>query len=321
MWLSVSVLPGNCLTGGRSIVGMTWQPLREWFLEHHRDLPWRQPETTPWAVLVSEIMLQQTPVSRVIPAWTSWLTRWPTAQALSEASLGDVLAQWDRLGYPRRARNLHRTAQIVSESFEGHLPTDVETLLTLPGIGEYTARAIACFAYGQPHPVVDTNVKRVVARVVEGVAAGGHWSTKEGLDAVDAAMEPDLADAEYCLSQKALMELGALVCTARAPRCEECPMMTICRWRSAGYPVDDSVLPRTQARYEGSDRQVRGFILALLRDEPGDHSLAEVTALWHSPSQLNRSLRSLVSDGLVVESERAGEPHYGLSWSEPYRGE
>ncbi|MGA1783826.1 MAG: A/G-specific adenine glycosylase [Pontimonas sp.] len=300
---------------------MSWAPLRQWYRENHRDLPWRHPDTTPWAILVSEVMLQQTPVSRVIPAWTGWLARWPTADALATAPLGDVLQQWGRMGYPRRAKNLHRTAQIVSSEFGGELPRDINELLALPGIGDYTARAIACFAYNQPHPVVDTNVKRVIARVVDGVAAAGHWSIRQGLENVHQAMEADSDVDDYCLNQKALMELGALICTARSPQCELCPLASACRWRALDFPLDEKVLPRTQAKYEGSDRQVRGLILSLLRDSPGDHSAEEIAQLWHSPGQLTRALRSLIDDGLVVESERQGDAVYGLSWSEPYPGE
>jgi A/G-specific adenine glycosylase len=201
------------------------------------------------------------------------------------------------------------------------VPESVDDLLALPGIGDYTARAIACFAYGQPHPVVDTNVKRVVARAIDGDAAAGHWSMRDAMARVDAAMDTPLSDEEYCLSQKALMELGAVVCTARSPRCDECPLISDCAWRASGFPVDPAVLPRVQARYEGSDRQVRGLILELLRGTPGTHPQSEIDALWSQAAQRERALRSLVSDGLIVESEASGELHYSLSWSEPYPGE
>jgi A/G-specific adenine glycosylase len=295
--------------------------VRQWFLINQRDLPWRRPDTSPWAILVSEVMLQQTPVARVMPAWSAWLDRWPDAPSLARASLGDVLQQWGKLGYPRRARNLHLTAQEVTSKWSGDLPQSVEDLLMLPGVGDYTARAIACFAYGQPHPVVDTNVKRVVARAIDGTAAAGHWSMREAMARVDSAMDTPLIDEDYCLSQKALMELGALVCTARSPRCDECPLMSECVWRATGFPVNPSVLPRTQARYEGSDRQVRGLILELLRNIPGSHPQSEIDALWSQSAQRRRALRSLMNDGLIVESEHSGELHYSLSWSEPYPGE
>jgi A/G-specific adenine glycosylase len=319
--MTLGALPANCLGRGRSIESVDVSGIREWFRINQRDLPWRKPETTPWAILVSEVMLQQTPVSRVIPAWTSWLDRWPDAHSLAQAPLGDVLQQWGKLGYPRRAKNLHLTAQEVSFRWSGVVPESVDDLLALPGIGDYTARAIACFAYGQPHPVVDTNVKRVVARAIDGDAAAGHWSMRDAMARVDAAMDTPLSDEEYCLSQKALMELGAVVCTARSPRCDECPLISDCAWRASGFPVDPAVLPRVQARYEGSDRQVRGLILELLRGTPGTHPQSEIDALWSQAAQRERALRSLVSDGLIVESEASGELHYSLSWSEPYPGE
>jgi len=319
--MTLGALPANCLGRGRSIESVDVSGIREWFRINQRDLPWRNPETTPWAILVSEVMLQQTPVSRVIPAWTSWLDRWPDAHSLAQAPLGDVLQQWGKLGYPRRAKNLHLTAQEVSFRWSGVVPESVDDLLALPGIGDYTARAIACFAYGQPHPVVDTNVKRVVARAIDGDAAAGHWSMRDAMARVDAAMDTPLSDEEYCLSQKALMELGAVVCTARSPRCDECPLISECAWRASGFPVDPAVLPRVQARYEGSDRQVRGLILELLRGTPGTHPQSEIDALWSQAAQRERALRSLVSDGLIVESEASGELHYSLSWSEPYPGE
>jgi A/G-specific adenine glycosylase len=319
--MTLGALPANCLGRGRSIESVDVSGIREWFRVNQRDLPWRNPETTPWAILVSEVMLQQTPVSRVIPAWTSWLDRWPDAHSLAQAPLGDVLQQWGKLGYPRRAKNLHLTAQEVSFRWSGVVPESVDDLLALPGIGDYTARAIACFAYGQPHPVVDTNVKRVVARAIDGDAAAGHWSMRDAMARVDAAMDTPLSDEEYCLSQKALMELGAVVCTARSPRCDECPLISDCAWRASGFPVDPAVLPRVQARYEGSDRQVRGLILELLRGTPGTHPQSEIDALWSQAAQRERALRSLVSDGLIVESEASGELHYSLSWSEPYPGE
>ena len=319
--MTLGALPANCLGRGRNIESVDVSGLREWFRANQRDLPWRKPETTPWALLVSEVMLQQTPVSRVIPAWTSWLDRWPDSHSLAQAPLGDVLQQWGKLGYPRRAKNLHLTAQEVSFRWSGVVPESVDDLLALPGIGDYTARAIACFAYGQPHPVVDTNVKRVVARAIDGDAAAGHWSMRDAMARVDAAMDTPLSDEEYCLSQKALMELGAVVCTARSPRCDECPLISECAWRASGFPVDPAVLPRVQARYEGSDRQVRGLILELLRGTPGTHPQSEIDALWSQAAQRERALRSLVSDGLIVESEASGELHYSLSWSEPYPGE
>lgn len=295
--------------------------VRQWYSTHQRDLPWRAEGVSAWQILVSEVMLQQTPVARVIPAWQAWCERWPTAQLLAAASLGEVLSQWNRLGYPRRAKNLHRSAQMVTEEFGGELPRDVETLETLPGIGTYTSRAIACFAFGIPVPVVDTNVKRVVARVEDGDQAAGHWSVGFGLERVDDVSRTENAE-HYCQIQRGLMELGALLCTARSPRCETCPLQDSCRWRAEGYPEDPSVKPRVQARYEGSDRQVRGIILSWLRQHPHPLERETLEDLWPQAAQRQRAVESLVRDGLIERHERVDGPEsFSLSWLPPGRGE
>lgn len=295
--------------------------VRQWYSTHQRDLPWRAEGVSAWQILVSEVMLQQTPVARVIPAWQAWCERWPTAQLLAAASLGEVLSQWNRLGYPRRAKNLHRSAQMVTEQFGGELPRDVETLETLPGIGTYTSRAIACFAFGIPVPVVDTNVKRVVARVEDGDQAAGHWSVGFGLERVDEVSRTENAE-HYCQIQRGLMELGALLCTARSPRCETCPLQDSCRWRAEGYPEDPSVKPRVQARYEGSDRQVRGIILSWLRQHPHPLERETLEDLWPQAAQRQRAVESLVRDGLIERHERVDGPEsFSLSWLPPGHGE
>src|SRR4051794_2660071 len=145
-------------------------PVLDWYAAHARDLPWRAPGTGPWAVLVSEVMLQQTPVARVEPVWRAWLDRWPTPADLAAASPADVIRAWGKLGYPRRALRLREAAVAVTERHGGVVPAEVAALEALPGIGTYTARAVACFGYGQRQPVVDTNVRRVVARLVHGRA-------------------------------------------------------------------------------------------------------------------------------------------------------
>lgn len=300
---------------------MDTEAIRRWWREYQRDLPWREPSTPAWQILVSEVMLQQTPVARVIPAWEAWVARWPDAKALAGASLGEVLSQWDRLGYPRRAKNLHQTATIVTQNHGGVLPRDVEALEKLPGIGRYTSRAVACFADGQPVPVVDTNVARVVARHADGDAAAGHWSGRYGLERVD-ALCMGLSPEDYCETQRGLMELGALVCTARNPRCAECPISTTCRWRKADYPVDPTVMPSVQARYEGSDRQARGVILGWLRDNPGPLDSVTLAQLWDKTAQRKRAVNSLVTDGLIQRHDHPdrGE-HFSLSWQRPDRDE
>ena len=285
--------------------------LNEWFSDNRRDLPWREPGTTPWGVLVSEIMLQQTPVARVEPVWREWIHRWPNPADLAASSVADAVRHWGRLGYPRRARNLHRQAVILTEEHGGQVPRDVTTLLSLPGIGQYTARAVAAFAFGDRHPVADTNVTRVIARVTEGVAFAGHWSAKDHLTRVDDLLGSE-PDETYPVVNLAIMELGALVCRARQPQCVECPLASQCLWRGAGFPLNEAVMPKKQARYEGSDRQARGRLLGLLRDSHHPIGLSELLAT-HSPmAQAKRALDSLIVDGLVIEQENGDEPHFSL---------
>ena len=206
--------------------------LSRWYEHARRDLPWRLPDVTPWQILVSEFMLQQTPVARVEPVWLAWVARWPTPSATAAASAADVLRAWGKLGYPRRAKRLHECATVIAEQFDDVVPSDVETLLTLPGIGAYTARAVACFAYRQRVPVVDTNVRRVVARAVHGRADAAAASPRDLAD-VDALLPNDADAPRFSV---ALMELGATVCTARAPRCGLCPL-SACAWRSTRLPA------------------------------------------------------------------------------------
>ena len=243
-------------------------------------------------------MLQQTPVSRVLPIWCDWVQRWPTASATAAASAGDVVRAWGKLGYPRRAKRLHECATVIARDHGDVVPDDVEILLTLPGVGSYTARAIACFAYRQPVPVVDTNVRRVVARVVHGRAdAAGVSAVRDHADV--SALLPD-DDSAHRFSA-ALMELGAIVCTARTPRCGLCPV-GVCRWRQAGYPPADGLARRPQA-YAGTDRQVRGRLLDVLRDSESPVTRAELDVAWVADTeQRERALNSLLADGLVVQT-------------------
>ena len=272
--------------------------LLDWYDRCRRDLPWREPGVTAWQILVSEFMLQQTPVSRVLPIWCDWVQRWPTASATAAASAGDVVRAWGKLGYPRRAKRLHECATVIARDHGDVVPDDVEILLTLPGVGSYTARAIACFAYRQPVPVVDTNVRRVVARVVHGRAdAAGVSAVRDHADV--SALLPD-DDSAHRFSA-ALMELGAIVCTARTPRCGLCPVGA-CRWRQAGYPPADGLARRPQA-YAGTDRQVRGRLLDVLRDSESPVTRAELDVAWVADTeQRERALNSLLADGLVVHT-------------------
>jgi A/G-specific adenine glycosylase len=269
-------------------------PLTAWYAEHARELPWRAPGTTPYQVLVSEVMLQQTPVARVVPAYLAWTERWPTARALAAARSGDAVRQWGRLGYPRRALRLHEACQVVVDRHGGELPTSVPALLALPGVGDYTARAVAVFALQQRHPVVDTNVRRVVARLVEGVQDAP--VTRGDLARVESLLPPDERTAGQV--SIALMELGALGCTARAPRCSGCPVAAQCAWLTAGAPALAAPVRRPQG-YAGTDRQVRGRLLSVLRDSDGPVEAAVPHQVWDDAVQRARALDGLVADGLV----------------------
>ncbi|TFB80661.1 A/G-specific adenine glycosylase [Terrimesophilobacter mesophilus] len=245
-------------------------------------------------------MLQQTPVVRVIEPLAAWLERWPTPADLAAVPVGEAVRAWGRLGYPRRALRLHACAVVITEEFGGVVPERVDDLLTLPGVGEYTARAVAVFAYGHRHPVVDTNVRRVIARAIDGQADAGPASTNRDLAAMAALLPQDDADAR--VTNAAIMELGAIVCTARSPKCAECPIADVCAWRADGYPEYRGPARAAQARYEGSDRQVRGLILAELRTSDIPVTRDELEALWPDAAQRERALASLVADGLVVAS-------------------
>ena len=271
--------------------------IMNWYLEHARDLPWRRPDATPWAIMVSEFMLQQTPVERVRGPWQEWLERWPTPAALAAAGPGDAVRAWGRLGYPRRALRLHQAAQMITNDFHGQVPEDRESLLRLPGVGSYTAAAISSFAYRQREIVLDTNVRRVLARAVMGAGSPDSVPTTLGRAlAEELAPRSPVRAARWAIAS---MELGALVCRARNPRCDACPVKDLCAWRQAGHSGWAGP-PRRRQAYLGTDRQCRGALLAVLRsnDDPvEDHELA---AAWHEVVQRKRALASLVQDGLVV---------------------
>jgi A/G-specific adenine glycosylase len=270
--------------------------LLDWYRREQRDLAWRRPGVSPWQILVSEFMLQQTPVARVEPIWLAWIERWPSPSATAAAGAADVLRAWGKLGYPRRAKRLHECATVIATEHGDAVPSDVETLLTLPGIGAYTARAVACFAYRQRVPVVDTNVRRVVARVVHGRADSP--ASVRDLDDV-AALLPDGPDAP--VFSVALMELGATVCTARTPRCGLCPLSD-CAWRSNGFPAATEPVRRVQ-RYAGTDRQVRGRLMDVLRGNNSPVSRAQLDVAWLTDTaQRDRALDSLLVDGLVEQT-------------------
>ncbi|MFG6504215.1 A/G-specific adenine glycosylase [Microbacterium sp. P05] len=274
--------------------------LQRWYGEHARDLPWRRPGFGAWGTLVSEFMLQQTPVARAIPHLEAWLERWPTPAALAAEPPAEAVRQWANLGYPRRALWLHRAAVQIRDVHGGVVPRAVDDLLALSGIGDYTARAVAVFAYGDHHPVVDTNTRRVLARAIGGRAQPGAPSRRDLAD-MAAILPDDIAAA--AVVNAATMELGATVCTARSPRCQVCPLAEQCRWRELGYP-DTGDTRKRQARYEGSDRQARGAVLRMLRDTaPSPVPLAALLADWPDPHQRDRAIDSLIADGLAEASD------------------
>lgn len=270
--------------------------LLAWYDRAQRDLPWRRRGVSAWQILVSEFMLQQTPVARVEPIWLDWVARWPTPSATAAASAADVLRAWGKLGYPRRAKRLHECATAIATEHGDVVPDDVETLLTLPGVGAYTARAVACFAYGKRVPVVDTNVRRVVARVVHG-RADSPASVRDLAD-VEALLPDDDRAPRFSV---AVMELGATVCTARSPRCGLCPLGS-CAWRAAGFPPAAEPARRPQ-RYAGTDRQVRGRLLDVLRARAAPVPRADLDVVWLTDTvQRDRALLSLLTDGLVEQT-------------------
>lgn len=277
-----------------------------WYATHARALPWREPDCSPWGVFVSEIMAQQTPLARVEPLWREWMTRWPTPAALAAESPGEVVRAWSRLGYPRRALRLREAAILMVERHGGQVPTGAEELLALPGVGPYTASAVAAFAFAERTTVVDTNVRRVLTRILLGRAQAA-----PALTAAESALAAATVPADRATSvtwNVAVMELGALICTARAPACHVCPVADRCAWQLAGRPADQGPPRRAQA-YEGTDRKVRGDLLQLLRDAPGPLCRNELQEVDPDLSKVDRCLRALLVDGLI---EPAGPSAFRL---------
>ncbi|RXZ41091.1 A/G-specific adenine glycosylase, partial [Agromyces binzhouensis] len=274
------------------------EAVNRWFATAARPLPWRAADVSPWAVLVSEFMLQQTQVARVQPRWEEWMRRWPTPADLAAAPPAEAVRMWDRLGYPRRALWLHRAATEIVERHDGDVPRELDALLALQGIGPYTARAIAAFAFGERHPVVDTNTRRVIARAVDGAAEAGPPATRRDLDAMDALLPDDPAAAR--VFNAGAMELGATVCTARAPRCDDCPIAPVCAWRAARYPAYDGPRRARQARFAGSDREARGLIMRELRAAHRPVPEDELGRVVSDRDRLTRAVDGLVADGLAA---------------------
>ncbi|TYD00649.1 A/G-specific adenine glycosylase [Arthrobacter echini] len=300
-----------------------------WFSEEARELPWRDPACSPWGILVSEVMLQQTPVVRVLPVWSEWLERWPTPGELASEPAGAAVRHWGRLGYPRRALRLHAAASAIVLQHGGVVPSTREDLLALPGVGAYTAAAVAAFAYGRRETVVDTNIRRVHARLFAGSALPAPALTAAEMRRAEELLPED--DALSVRWNAAVMELGAVICTARAPACGSCPVQDACAWVAAGRPAPDHV-PKGQA-WAGTDRQVRGAMVAVLRaaesplprallirgpldlgsgPPPGITSagpdqlpgaLGALHGLQAPAEQHERALAGLLSDGLAEETD------------------
>ncbi len=267
-----------------------------WYDRHARDLPWRAPDVSPWAVMVSEFMLQQTPVARVLGPWRDWLDRWPTPSALAAEPVGEAIRAWGRLGYPRRAQRLHGAAAAIVERHGGEVPSDPEALRALPGVGDYTAAAIAAFAFGSRQVVLDVNVRRVLARLDGGSdAPSGSPTTAERARAT-AWLPIGPTAARWSV---AAMELGAQLCRANNPVCTACPVRQDCRWLAAGRPPG---APRRRQLYAGTDRAARGHVLHRLRERRSGETVAapQLTAGWPDAEQAAKALNSLVADGLVV---------------------
>lgn len=271
-----------------------------WFDGAARDLPWRRPGTDAWAVLVCEVMSQQTPVARVVPRWHAWLERWPTPTALADDPPGEAVRMWDRLGYPRRALRLHEAATVVRDRHGGVLPTTAAELLGLPGVGPYTAAATAAFAHGERVAVLDVNIRRVLARVHDATDALPGAPTRAETDRAHRLLPRD--PARSVRWNTAVMELGATVCTARSPRCDACPVRERCAWALTGRS-EAGAPPRVRTTrpqaWEGTDRHVRGLLLAVLRASTDPVPPAALEAVWDDAGQRDRCLTGLLADGLV----------------------
>jgi A/G-specific adenine glycosylase len=270
------------------------QPVLAWYKKNKRDLPWRS--TDAWGVLVSEIMLQQTPVARVLPVYNEWMKRWPTPAALAVATPAQVITAWGRLGYPRRALRLHECAKVISTQYKGKIPTTQSELRELPGVGDYTSAAIIAFAFEGRSLVLDINIRRVFARVIDGIevpTAAPTKSERQEREKLIPSKNPHVWAA-------ATMEFGALICTAKNPKCGQCPLADQCIWRSLDYPLSDQ--PKRTQSWHGTDRQCRGVIVQALRENPA-LTKKEIMQLWDVPSQVEKALLTLLEDGLLVEQK------------------
>lgn len=292
------------MTGGEALIGSSvpgGDPLRpgaaealvRWFSQEGRDLAWRS-ERDAWLILVSEVMSQQTQVERVVPAWERFIERFPDPEACASAGQAEVVRLWRGLGYPRRARDLHRASRLIVDVHAGRVPDSLDGLLGLPGVGPYTARAVLAFAHERDVGVLDTNVGRILARI-----SGRALGATEAQTMADELVPPGQA----WVWNQALLDLGADVCRKRQPTCGSCPIAFTCRWAGEGCPEPDPALrsaavSRPQSRFEGSLRQVRGRVLATL--ETGSASASALSAVdGGDGGRLAAALGTLISDGLI----------------------
>lgn len=269
-----------------------------WFVRHARALPWRDPSASAWHVVMSEFMLQQTPVARVLPVYERWVTLFPFPSALATVPVSEAVRQWGRLGYPRRAQRLHALSIILDQEFDDEVPSDEAVLRSLPGIGEYTAAAIVAFAFGKRSVVVDTNVRRVIARAVR----GQQWPD-QNLSRAEYALAASLVPASHQAAATwaaASMELGATICTAANPKCEQCPLASNCSWLKLGRP--QSPRPHRTQAWHGTDRQCRGVILQALREASGPVANGELRSLWPESEQFKRCLLALREESFIART-------------------
>jgi len=271
-----------------------------WFKKNKRDLPWRKTDT--WGILVSEFMLQQTPVNRVLPVYNEWMKRWPTAAHLAKATPAEVITAWGRLGYPRRALRLHECAKVITDRLKGEIPTTEVELRKLPGVGEYTAAAMVAFAFSGRSLVLDINIRRLFVRLFDGAESPTTSATKEE----KVRYEELIPKKDPHIWAAATMELGALVCTSQSPKCAICPVSDKCLWRSLDYPKSD-VVKRRQS-WHGTDRQCRGAVVQALRENE-ILTKSQIGQLWDVPSQLEKALLTLLDDGLI---EARGKSKFSL---------
>jgi len=271
------------------------QVVLNWFDQNRRELPWR--DTSPWGVMVSEFMLQQTPVHRVLPIWRLWLEKWPTPNDLASASRAEVITDWGRLGYPRRALRLQDSAKIISRDFKNLVPRSLEDLRALPGVGEYTAAAIMAFAFNESTLVQDVNIRRLFARVIDGVEFPTSSPSK-----VERELRRKLIPRDGAKWAAATMELGALLCSSQKPKCDLCPLKQQCAWRANGYPKSELI--RKSQPWAGSDRQCRGTLVQALRENQ-KLSITALKNIWHDHSQVEKALKTLIADGLIESTGKS----------------